>query len=184
MRDFFVSIGVCFAVMLAPLSCARFQPRTQQANAVAARQIRASQLLQVRVVSEEGDNLGKLQDLIVDMRTGRIESALVSKGFLVRQGSVAGLGEILMPVPWGAIAVGTERRFVLSVNEDRAATDPKGEKGGVREPGFAVHIFGLMRAEPPSAVGGPGDDEVESGRGRGHGEPFDEERAGPRSREL
>ena len=129
-------------------------------------------------MSDEGENLGKLQDLVINVRSGQIESALVSKGFMVRQGSVAGLGEILMPVPWQAIAVGTERRFVLNVDQDKAATDPTAEPGS-RQPGFAVHIFGFIQAAPDSAMGG-GDEEVESGSGGERGGPIEDGRPLPK----
>jgi sporulation protein YlmC with PRC-barrel domain len=146
--------------------------------------VRASQLIEASVASGEGENLGRVKDLIVNIGTGRIEAALVSKSFMVRQGSVTGLGEILVPVPWRALQIGTERRFIVSVDQDKAAARSDADPNGSHGPGFAVHILGFFESEPSAGMGGPGDDEVESGRGGGQNGPFEEGTSAPHPREL
>src|ERR1051325_4496476 len=136
------------AALLAQLACSQYRPRPVSADARSSGlpalvgSIRASQLIQVSVKSGEGANLGKVEDLMVNPQTGLIEFALVSKGFVIENGSVAGVGELVVPVPWQALNLGTERRFVFNLDDQKSAPETVSGGGAGKSPGYAIHTFG------------------------------------------
>lgn len=71
------------------------------------------------VVTRDGENLGKIQDLMIDIDRGAIAYAVLSFGGLF------GIGDKLFAVPWNAFNL-QGHTFVL--NADRAALE--------RAPGF------------------------------------------------
>ncbi|NWL76794.1 photosystem reaction center subunit H [Pseudomonas taiwanensis] len=66
------------------------------------------------VYNLEGEDLGVIKEIMLDMRSGRVIYALLSfKSFL-------GLGEKLFAVPWRALTLDTEhKRFMLDVDRYR-----------------------------------------------------------------
>ncbi len=164
------------AAAASQLSCSQLPARAHGSGLTARTrdrvqdQVRLSELIQVPVTSKDGDSLGKIQDFMVNPYTGQIESALVTKGFVVGKGPVMGLGEIVVPVPWKAINLSSERHLVAHVDEQKVQPAPGDEGSSPEQPGYAVHIFGFMHSGPNSDVGGPGEGEVESGQGGGESE--------------
>lgn len=71
------------------------------------------------VVNPEGEKLGKLQEIMVDIDSGTIAYAvIVFGGFL-------GRGEKLFAVPWGAVSVDTEeKRLVVDMDPATLADAP------------------------------------------------------------
>lgn len=63
-----------------------------------------------RVLTMDGDDIGKVADIMLDVRAGRVAYAVVSSG------GVRGLGDKLLAVPWNALVLDAERKcFVLPV---------------------------------------------------------------------
>jgi sporulation protein YlmC with PRC-barrel domain len=73
----------------------------------------ASPLKGAPVINNEGQTLGKIEEVVLDLDTGRIAYAvLVFGGFL-------GLGEKLFAIPWGALRFDHENeQFMLAVPKD------------------------------------------------------------------
>jgi len=67
----------------------------------------ATTLLNARVRSSAGENLGKIEDLAIDPATGNLEYAILSFG------GVVGMGKKLVPVPWTSLGISTSRDYVL-----------------------------------------------------------------------
>lgn len=59
-----------------------------------AQPLSARDLLDVKVVDVAGEPLGHVEDLSIDLATGRVEYAILAFGGLL------GVGEKLFPVPW------------------------------------------------------------------------------------
>lgn len=76
-----------------------------------------------KVLNRLDEPLGEVQDLLVDVQSGRIAYALMAAG------GVLGIGERHFPLPWTALTPDRERRcFVLDASRwafDSAPTLPK-----------------------------------------------------------
>ena len=66
------------------------------------------------VVNLASENLGEIQDIMIDVRSGHVAYAVLSFGGLL------GIGNKLFAVPWDALTLDAERRcFVLDIERDR-----------------------------------------------------------------
>jgi sporulation protein YlmC with PRC-barrel domain len=76
------------------------------------------------VYNEEGEDLGEIKEIMLDMHGGRVGYAVLSFG------SFLGMGEKLFAVPWDALKLDTEhKRFVLNVEKDRLKEAPGFDRG-------------------------------------------------------
>jgi sporulation protein YlmC with PRC-barrel domain len=65
------------------------------------------------VVNAAGEDLGKIEAIMLDVTTGRIAYAVLSFGGFL------GMGTKLFALPWGALTLdATEKRFTLEVNKE------------------------------------------------------------------
>ncbi len=97
--------------------------------------IRASQLMGINVTSKDGDNLGQVQDLVINPQNGKVKFALVGKGFM------AGAGETMFPVPWRAVNVKSERNFVLNVDQQKLRSAPMWSQTQIDQPDYVLRIY-------------------------------------------
>src|SRR4051812_12045670 len=81
----------------------------------------ATALLSDRVRNSAGENLGKIEDIVVEPVTGNIEYAVLSFG------GILGMGNKLFAIPWSALNISPNREYVL-LNIDKATLE--------RAPGF------------------------------------------------
>ena len=79
----------------------------------------ASTLSSDDVYNRNGEKLGSIKDLMMDIHSGRVCYAVLSfGGFLT-------LGEKLFAVPWSALTVDSEnKRLLLDTNEERLKEAP------------------------------------------------------------
>ena len=76
-----------------------------------------------RVVNAEGDDLGKITDIMLDVPEGRIAYAVLEFG------GVLGLGNKLFAVPWHALTLDTDSKcFILDVEEEELRNAPGFDK--------------------------------------------------------
>lgn len=75
------------------------------------------------VYNAEGEDIGDIKEIMLDMRNGRVGYAVLSfKPFL-------SMGEKLFAVPWNAMKLDTEhKRFTLDVDKDRLKEAPGFDK--------------------------------------------------------
>jgi sporulation protein YlmC with PRC-barrel domain len=127
------------------------------------KEIRASKLIGVNVSSKDGSNFGQVQDLIVNPKTGKIRFALVGKGFM------AGEGTVMVPIPWKAISVQSERQFVLNVDQSKLGSAPAWSETQVDQPDYVIRVYRFYQIEPESdtSMGGTGSSDQQSGQGQG-----------------
>jgi sporulation protein YlmC with PRC-barrel domain len=59
------------------------------------------------VENQEGDNLGKIDELMVDLTNGRIAFAVLSLD------GILGIDEKLFAIPWDALYVDTENKLIV-----------------------------------------------------------------------
>jgi sporulation protein YlmC with PRC-barrel domain len=75
------------------------------------------------VYNLQGEDIGDIKDIMLDMRTGKVSYAVLSfTAFL-------SMGEKLFAVPWNALTLDTEnKRFTLNVEKDRLKAAPGFDK--------------------------------------------------------
>ena len=110
------------------------------------RVLSSSSLVGTNVVNRGGESMGDIKDLMIDVRSGEVQYAVLSFGGFL------GLGDKLFAVPLAAFDIDSDKeRFVLDVAKDRLEKAPGFDKDnwpGTNDSGFVndVHsYFGTQR---------------------------------------
>ena len=111
--------------------------------------LRVSTMEGLRVRNEAGENLGKIKDVVVDLKTGTIRYlALDFGGFL-------GIGDKYFAVPWSMFKYqreGVDEQLILNVSRERLRDAPGFDKNhwpNMADPTWSTDIdafFGSYRA--------------------------------------
>ena len=106
-----------------------------------------------KVINLKGEILGKIEDLVVDIDTGRILYAILdSRGFL-------GIGSKLFPVPWESLAaLPSEGIFFLNQSKEGIEKAPAFEKKNLPDMGdmrWGANVFKYYGAPSGYAQKGP-----------------------------
>lgn len=73
----------------------------------------ASSLMHTDVVNREGQNIGEITELMIDVGTGRIGYAVLSFGGFM------GFGNKLFAIPWALLQINTDQEhFVLNISKE------------------------------------------------------------------
>jgi sporulation protein YlmC with PRC-barrel domain len=83
----------------------------------------ASTLEDTKVITSDGEDVGKISEIMLDVRGGRITYAvLASGGFL-------GIGDTLHAIPWNALTLDTDAKcFRVDITAERIKIDPGFDK--------------------------------------------------------
>jgi hypothetical protein len=94
----------------------------------------------------DGDELGELKEIMLDIRSGRVSYAVLSFGGFL------GMGEKLFAVPWSALTLDTmNRRFVLNVEQERLKGAPGFDKDDwpdMADPAWSDEIHAYYGIQP------------------------------------
>jgi len=75
------------------------------------------------VVNARGEDLGKIEDIMLDVQRGRIAYAVLSSGGFL------GMGDKLFAIPWNVLTLDADRKcFVLDVDKERLENAPGFDK--------------------------------------------------------
>lgn len=75
------------------------------------------------VINARGEDLGKIKDIMIDVRDGRVAYAVLSSGGFL------GLGDKLFAIPWSALTLDADRKcFVLDVDKEKLKAAPGFDK--------------------------------------------------------
>jgi sporulation protein YlmC with PRC-barrel domain len=95
-----------------------------------------STLIGDKVVNRQGENLGKVEEFMVDMNTGCIRYGVLSFGGFL------GVGDKLFAIPFEALELDTANEcFILDVSKERLEKAPGFDKNNW--PSMAQHEWGL-----------------------------------------
>lgn len=87
------------------------------------------------VSNRQGEDLGDIKEIMLDMQTGQIAYAVLSFG------GIMGMGDKLFAVPWQALELDTEnKRFILDVPKQKLQNAPGFDKDNW--PDMASQQFG------------------------------------------
>ena len=77
-----------------------------------------------KVVNARGEDLGTIEDIMIDVQRGRVAYAVMSCGGFL------GMGEKLFAIPWNALTLDADRHcFVLDADRARFEKAPGFDKG-------------------------------------------------------
>lgn len=98
------------------------------------------------VVNEAGENLGQLEEIMLDLDSGRVAYAVISFG------GIMGLGEKLFAIPWQALRVDTDAHaVVVNVAKDLLEQAPGFDKDhwpDTSEHAWLTDVFQYYGYEP------------------------------------
>ncbi len=76
-----------------------------------------------KVISSDGEHVGKISDIMLDVRGGRIAYAVLSTGGFL------GIGDTLHAIPWSALTLDTDDKcFVLDASAELIKNSPGFDK--------------------------------------------------------
>jgi sporulation protein YlmC with PRC-barrel domain len=124
-----------------------------------------SKLMEAEATSRDGESLGEVKDMVIDVKTGKITHAIVGCGMASQS------GEQMVPVPWRAITVQSEKQFTINVDKAKLARAPTMDSSfsSIADPAYVVTIerFYVVPIEIGSGETPAGE---ENGSGLGAGE--------------
>src|ERR1700722_8311595 len=106
----------------------------------------ASSLTGDRVVNLAGEDIGKINEIMVDTPTGRIAYAVLSFGGFL------GMGDKLFAIPWSRLTLDEDRKvFVLDVDREMLESAPGFDKGSwpdMADRSWGQEIYSYYRSTP------------------------------------
>lgn len=98
------------------------------------------------VVNSAGDDLGEIEDIMLDVPSGRVAYAVLSTGGFM------GMGNKLFAIPWRALRLDTDNEcFVLDIELDRLRDAPGFDKDhwpSMADPQWATSIHEYYHSTP------------------------------------
>ena len=107
----------------ASMAISRDDVRDGAADAWEPRVVASGALVGDRVRNPDGEYLGRVREIMLDVPAGRVAYAVLSFGGFL------GVGDKLFAVPWGALRVHTvEREFILEIDRETLENAPGFDK--------------------------------------------------------
>jgi sporulation protein YlmC with PRC-barrel domain len=103
--------------------------------------LRSKTLFDYRVKSPQGEDLGKIEEVMLDMEMGRVAYAVLSFGGFL------GLGNKWVPVPWDAVALQPDEKvLLLKIEKEKLQKAPNFEPATLpnlanRQWGAVIHTY-------------------------------------------
>jgi sporulation protein YlmC with PRC-barrel domain len=125
------------------------------------RVLSASTLDGDKVRNSAGDDLGSVDDIMIDIPSGRVAYVVLSFG------GILGMGNKLFAVPWDVLRVDEDQKcFILNVDKRVLETAPGFDKDNwpdMADPDFGTRVYSHYGAKPywdeaerPKTLGGGG----------------------------
>jgi len=125
------------------------------------RVLAASTLDGDKVRNASGDDLGSVDDIMIDIPSGRVAYVVLSFG------GILGMGNKLFAVPWDALRVDEDEKcFILNVDKRVLESAPGFDKDNwpdMADPDFSTRIYSHYGSKPywdeaerPKTLGGGG----------------------------
>jgi sporulation protein YlmC with PRC-barrel domain len=106
----------------------------------------ASTLSGDKVVNAAGEDLGKLDEIMIDTPTGRVAYAVLSFGGFL------GMGNKLFAIPWDKLALDEEnKRFILNVDKQTLENAPGFDKDNwpdMTSPSWRAEVYSYYGSHP------------------------------------
>jgi sporulation protein YlmC with PRC-barrel domain len=120
--------------------------QTENTSGPGPRLMTASTLEGDRVVNRQGEDLGEIDEIMLDVPRGRVAYAVMSSGGFL------GMGDKLFAIPWSALTLDTDNKcFVLDVDKQRLQDAPGFDKDSwpsSADPEFDTRLHSYYGARP------------------------------------
>ena len=98
--------------------------------------VSASRIIGEAVINRQNEDLGKIHELVIDAKEGRLAYAVLSTGGFM------GMGNRLFAMPWQAFEfASTENKLILNVDKEKLKAAPGCDKDA-KWPDFADRTWG------------------------------------------
>ncbi len=98
------------------------------------------------VINHQGEKLGSIEDIMLDVSSGKIAFAVLSFG------GILGMGDKLFAIPWSALTLDADRKcFVLDVPRDTLQNAPGFDKDhwpAMADPSWASQVYAYYKQAP------------------------------------
>jgi sporulation protein YlmC with PRC-barrel domain len=143
-----LALPLALALCLPALPIAADEPPADEPlQAVGSRTVSMHSLMELDVVTADGETLGEPWDLVVDPIDGRLVFVVVQHG-----GNILGLGEQRVGIPWHRVAIdGEARQFRLDMTLEDVETTPAWE--GERTEGAGLGAAPIDQRPDQGATG-------------------------------
>ncbi|MCW5590256.1 MAG: PRC-barrel domain-containing protein [Legionellales bacterium] len=85
--------------------------------------VKTDQVIGVKVINQEDNNLGKIEELVLNKYEGNVEYAVLSFG------GIMGIGDKLFPLPWKSLSYEPDKNaFVINESKERLKNAPGFDK--------------------------------------------------------
>lgn len=118
-------LAFAFATAVGFFQAATADDKSNQGQVSVAHVFRTGEIIGMAVRNRAGENLGKIDDLVIDMKSGEVRYAALSFG------GVAGIGSKLFAVPWQSMTFvlgepnkADSRHFMFEVTKDQLEKAP------------------------------------------------------------
>lgn len=99
-----------------------------------------------KVVSIDGEHVGKISDIMLDVRSGKIAYAVLSEGGFL------GMGNTLHAIPWGALTLNVDEKvFLVNLMAEQIKNAPGFDKDhwpAMSDPKWASSVHDFYHLEP------------------------------------
>jgi sporulation protein YlmC with PRC-barrel domain len=106
----------------------------------------ASTLKGDKVVNPQGESLGDIHEIMIDLDRGRVAYAVLSFGGFL------GLGDELFAIPWEALTIDTaEKRIVLNIDKELLKRAPGFDKDhwpNMTDPAWGAELYSYYGYKP------------------------------------
>ena len=124
------------------------QSGTQQQG---TQHVRISKLIGQKVTSQDGKDVGKIEDVAVNPKTGDVDFVMVKKGLTDRK---------LTPIPWQALTIQPDgKKYTVKLNDQKMQGAPSFDEDQYSQldsPAYVIEVFEFYSVAPPEGVGGTG----------------------------
>jgi len=98
--------------------------------------VSASKIIGEAVINRQNESLGKIHELVIDAKEGRLAYAVLSFGGFM------GMGNKLFAMPWKALEfAANENKFILNVDKEKLKSAPGFDQNS-KWPDFADRTWG------------------------------------------
>lgn len=117
----------------------RQQDRDNQAAATSFQIRKAEDLMGTEIHNQSDENIGEIQDFVIDLQTARIVYVTVTAG------GFAGIGDNLVAIPPSQFKPGKDDKVMLNMTEERLKSAPKFNKDewpDLNDPTWVSKVYG------------------------------------------
>ncbi len=101
----------------------------------------ASEILGTHMMNRQGEDLGRISNLVLDTR-GRVSFVILAHGGFLR------IGEKLTPVPFGALSYDTEKHLVLDITREKLESAPVFSRKTLGDLQWAKEVYRYFGQQP------------------------------------